>query len=221
MMFPKELTADESWREGRMLAAGDIRITVTDLESGSHITVRFKSILDNRPGSAHPGTTNHDRMRPDEQKNWLRVPLLEASHVFLEVPNVSGEFPDKIGTYYPRTGRFFADQHADPERIYAAISAAHWIVSNGAYDEDNLTFLAELRCGRCGALLTDPESIERGIGPECFGMITASHHQVKRNQRKERLPETIDMLNTLSTMDDEQVDMIRAELEMWQSQRRA
>lgn len=27
------------------------------------------------------------------------------------------------------------------------------------------------RCGRCGRLLTNPESIERGIGPECWGIM--------------------------------------------------
>jgi hypothetical protein len=29
----------------------------------------------------------------------------------------------------------------------------------------------EGRCGRCGRVLTVPESIERGIGPECAGMM--------------------------------------------------
>jgi len=28
----------------------------------------------------------------------------------------------------------------------------------------------ENKCGRCGRLLTTPESIDRGIGPECFAM---------------------------------------------------
>ena len=30
----------------------------------------------------------------------------------------------------------------------------------------------EGRCGRCGRALTVPESIERGIGPECVGIIS-------------------------------------------------
>lgn len=32
-------------------------------------------------------------------------------------------------------------------------------------------FWHEGRCGRCGRKLTDPESIERGFGPECSGKI--------------------------------------------------
>jgi hypothetical protein len=31
----------------------------------------------------------------------------------------------------------------------------------------------EGRCGRCGRLLTVPESVERGIGPECWSKMTA------------------------------------------------
>lgn len=33
---------------------------------------------------------------------------------------------------------------------------------------DNLHVYHEGRCGRCGRLLTTPESIERGLGPECY-----------------------------------------------------
>jgi hypothetical protein len=34
----------------------------------------------------------------------------------------------------------------------------------------------ESRCGRCTRQLTDPVSIARGIGPECFGRDTGSRH---------------------------------------------
>lgn len=30
------------------------------------------------------------------------------------------------------------------------------------------------RCGRCGRRLTDPESIRRGIGPECAALVRAA-----------------------------------------------
>ena len=35
-------------------------------------------------------------------------------------------------------------------------------------ERDDLEFWHEGCCGRCGRLLTDPESVERGIGPECI-----------------------------------------------------
>lgn len=31
------------------------------------------------------------------------------------------------------------------------------------------------RCQKCGKKLTDPESIKRGYGPECWGRITGIH----------------------------------------------
>lgn len=34
-------------------------------------------------------------------------------------------------------------------------------------DSEHVEFFHEGKCGRCGRALTDPESIERGIGPEC------------------------------------------------------
>lgn len=37
--------------------------------------------------------------------------------------------------------------------------------------------LPPTRCGRCGRLLTVPESIELGIGPECFGKMGGTFAQ--------------------------------------------
>ena len=36
------------------------------------------------------------------------------------------------------------------------------------------TLFVEDRCGRCGRELTDPVSIQRGLGPECYGKSTGS-----------------------------------------------
>lgn len=33
---------------------------------------------------------------------------------------------------------------------------------------DSCKFYPSGRCGRCGRMLTTPESVERGIGPECY-----------------------------------------------------
>jgi hypothetical protein len=38
-------------------------------------------------------------------------------------------------------------------------------------------------CGRCGRPLSDPVSIDRGIGPECYGRGTGSQHQHKGEQQ--------------------------------------
>jgi hypothetical protein len=194
-----------------MFSAGDVRVTVTERGGGDHITIRFKAILDNREG---------------EGRNWLRVPLNEATHVFIEVPNASGDWPDKIGVFYPRTGKFFEDTNADPERIEAATLAARWL-NEGEERKPrvgNHRLQEESYCGVCGRLLTDPESIDRGIGPECFGRQTGSHHQVKTTGGAKVIAQKAgdhfksgDIFRLLLEMPDEEVDRVRQELNMWKS----
>lgn len=205
MGFPSRLEAHEETRAGRMLAAGDVRVTVTDAESKEHVTVRFKAMLDNRDGRAGEG------------KRWLRVPLEEATHIFIEVPNASGDFPDKIGTFYPKTGRWYADRYADLVRVGAATVAAEWL--NG---QENQLFRCqeESYCGRCGRTLTDPESIDKGIGPECNRQETSSKHQTKQKMSAEEKGEAQDVINQLADMTSQQQAMVERALEMWRSQER-
>lgn len=50
----------------------------------------------------------------------------------------------------------------------------------------NLEVWHEGRCGRCGRALTVPESIERGIGPECagkMGMVNVLPFPAKKKRR--------------------------------------
>jgi hypothetical protein len=167
----------EEMRAGRMLCAGRLSATVKSKASGEHITVRFKCCKDNREG---------------EGKNWPQVPFMDATHVFIDVPRPDG-FGDKIGTFYPGSGKFYEDRNADPARVWAAKAVAWWVCSgeNGAvcaHVLEQATIQEEERCGVCGLELTDPESIARGIGPVCFGRLTESEHQVK-NKRRVELPD--------------------------------
>jgi hypothetical protein len=55
-----------------------------------------------------------------------------------------------------------------------SIVALRWFLSRLALgDISGVEFWHEGRCGRCGRTLTVPDSIERGIGPECAGRMTA------------------------------------------------
>jgi len=38
----------------------------------------------------------------------------------------------------------------------------------------SVQFWHEGRCGRCGRLLSNPDSIQRGLGPECAGLMAAA-----------------------------------------------
>lgn len=170
LAFPHPFTPQPVHRAGRMMAAGRVKVTLKDLTSGEHITVLYKSFADNR----------QRQYKENLQTNWVPCPLVDCTHLFCEVPNQSG-WNDKVGTYYPKTGRWYDADNADPQRIEAAKLIAAWLVYPVQVNEKypNHTFQEAEECGVCGRELTDPESIARGIGPVCFGQLTESHHQVK------------------------------------------
>lgn len=43
-----------------------------------------------------------------------------------------------------------------------------WMIERNQIPQ-GITFYHEGRCGKCGRPLTDPTSIERGLGPDCAG----------------------------------------------------
>jgi hypothetical protein len=159
------LTPDETTREGRMLAAGRLTVTVTSARTGEHITISVAC-----------------KVRTSE--GWEKCRFDEASHVYFNVP--SSSWADRVGTFYPRTGRFFRDGesdsnpegNADPARVWAALAVLR-LACEGAQHPQASYAVAD-RCGRCGRALTDPVSIERGIGPECYGYETGSRHETRQ-----------------------------------------
>lgn len=66
----------------------------------------------------------------------------------------------------------------DPLLRYAAEAAVAfaWLGEAGLPTPKNgsVEVKEEDTCGRCGRSLTDPTSIDRGIGPECFGRTTGT-----------------------------------------------
>jgi len=141
-------------RAGVMLAAGQLTLTVTSKVTGEHITIKAtcKARIDGA---------------------WKRVPFAEATHVFFAVP--SSTWGDRVGTFRPNTGYFYEDERADPKRVWAAIAALKFACTGEMHLQAE--YAEADKCGRCGRELTDPESIARGIGPECYGQMTGSSHE--------------------------------------------
>lgn len=142
-----------------MLAHGRVTITFKS-PSGSHITVLAKC------------------KAPVDGK-WIQVPLASAKIIWLEVPNPErgkGIYNDRIGKFTGSKG-FVPSDGADPARIYCAKALIAYV--RGHAVDGRLDIKVEDRCALCGHKLTDPESIDRGIGPECYGKATESAHQVK------------------------------------------
>jgi hypothetical protein len=151
------LSPSADLRAGVMLLAGNLTATVKSLRSGDHITIKVVC-------------------KSKSDSGWRKAGYEEATHVFLSVPSAGG-WSDKIGTYYPKTGRLFPVWNADPARVWAA--KAVLLAACGEVPHRQAEITVADRCGRCGRQLTDPVSIERGIGPECYGRETGSHHEIR------------------------------------------
>ena len=75
-----------------------------------------------------------------------------------------------IGCYYADTPYFHpckkwntSPRHALPQ----SVRVIDWFFEHIDDIPDKLYVYHEGKCGRCGRKLTTPESIERGLGPEC------------------------------------------------------
>lgn len=147
---PDQLLANDL---GLCLAHGRLKATITNAD-GTHLTVAFKNWK-----------------RGDRRRN---VPIYDAERIYVQVPNQSG-WGDKIGNVDLNTGLFRAEASADPERVKAALRILS--AAQGQAVDERIQHPGT--CMVCGRELTDPESIDRGIGPDCYGSITGSEHQQK------------------------------------------
>lgn len=113
-------------------------------------------------------------------KGWKRgrgrriTPLVEADRVYVSDPTRQwGEGGHNIGhieLHGPQAGMLLEARNADPKRV----AAARAILRAARGQEPTNDILPSTYCFRCGKPLTDPVSIERHIGPDCFGKITGS-----------------------------------------------
>lgn len=140
----------EEHRAAYLLSQGALTVTVTSRKTQRHITLRFRC-----------------RKRTPSGK-WNTVPMREASRVFIEDYDW-----EPVATLYPNSGVIrFAPKATDAARWCA--TAVFRYVTGDQEVERQAEFAVENVCIRCGRPLNDPESIERGYGPECYGIATGS-----------------------------------------------
>jgi len=137
-------------RAGRMLLAGGIEATAT-LDSGRHVTVSIRT----RKRSGR-GWTNAALGEQDSRTN---ISILGSRVGWLNV--------DADGRVL-LTLRTRRDDAVDAVRAVLGYAAGN--------PTGSIRVQEASRCGRCFRTLTDPVSIDRGIGPECFGRDTGSQH---------------------------------------------
>lgn len=91
-------------------------------------------------------------------------------------PNNEADY-SYLGVLNPKTGEVRltkASKLTDeswPIRLLRRVLARVWSDQGEMIKEAGFNLHHEGRCGRCGRVLTVPESIELGLGPECAGKI--------------------------------------------------
>lgn len=143
-------------RAGRMLQAGGIEASIT-MPDGQHVTVRVSSRAPRGRGWANCG--------PSDLNARVNITVLGRKVGWLNVDALTG------GWFVTFRTRNVAVKDAIRVMFNYAAGNVDETGNMGAYRVQEAN-----RCGRCFRTLTDPVSIDRGIGPECYGRTTGSHH---------------------------------------------
>ena len=154
---PLQVEEFESTIFGKALLAGRMVVTAVSPEDGQHFTIRFSC-----------------KAPPEGRGRWQVVPFAQARRIFIDVPSADLSLGDNVGDYNRHTSILWATNE-DMRRVNAARYAL--LVAAGRVKGEKL--LLSTNCIRCGRPLTDPVSIERNVGPECYGVLTGSQHEVK------------------------------------------
>jgi hypothetical protein len=137
---------DGRTREGRMLGAGRLTVTITNPES-QHITLQLCA-----------------RVRGND--GWEYAPVDLCSYIFVKRDG------ERVATLYVKDGVASVNKAQTDPNVYRALVVLWqhmYETPLTGYEVVSADF-----CGKCGQKLTDPESIERGLGPSCFGKATKS-----------------------------------------------
>lgn len=140
---------------------GRALVTVRSAKSGHHVTVNMVARARKRGGGFVPRNTVAGR-----------IGIAEGATA-IEVRDPGADYPDNyVGRFYLDTGEWRAGRSADGARVWTAERVLAYALQGRALPGE--VFLAA-QCSSCGKTLTDPVSVERGIGPECYGRHTGSH----------------------------------------------
>jgi hypothetical protein len=150
---------------------GRARVTVTSKASGQHLTILLTA------------------KKRDEEGRFIsrtriagRVGIEEADVLFADAADAAwggyvARFDFETGEWrWPKS----YDDERGPHYLWAAKAIMQVVVSDdetvGARFDNQCDVALASECCVCAKALTDPESIERGIGPECANRATKSKH---------------------------------------------
>lgn len=155
--IPKELPATRERLMNALRNGGRATVTVKSNRTGKHVTVQLAV----------------KKKRPDGQRGYYprnqilgRVGLAEGHTVFADDVSMAGGVGESLGKINIQTDLWTVAQNANPARAWAAEHVYRF--ATGQYDfGDQAELWMETKCSVCGHNLTDPKSVELGIGPEC------------------------------------------------------
>jgi hypothetical protein len=160
-VFPTTLAENNV---AQALSFGKLFVTVKSLKSGQHLTLKFVAKVKKETGG------------------YGKVESLsEATHVFVSDAH---DWTNKVGTFYPRNGKFYDADGANQGLVFAAEQVLQY--ATWGEHHPRIEIVERQSCRRCGAALDDNVSKDRGFGPDCFGIITGSKH-VSRKARGARV----------------------------------
>jgi len=142
-------------RQGRQLQGGRLEVTLTSRATDKHFTLMLRTRTKN------PATGR-----------WGKA---EWGHgiTFVEYQGRT------IATIVPKGPGHLIKWRTDTDALRWAVEfVMRWCA--GVVDESDHPAPCKVQstdcCGFCGQPLTDPISLERGVGPHCFGKHTGSKH---------------------------------------------
>jgi hypothetical protein len=127
--------------------AGHARLTLESLKTGTHFTYQVNRAknYDGTPANRWFVAVLNG---PDNESDYAYIGLLDTRF---------------NGTEFRMTAKSRFGEDANCVKAWKYF----WNHVERGVLPDNLVVRHEGRCGRCGRTLTVPESIDRGIGPEC------------------------------------------------------
>jgi hypothetical protein len=98
---------------------------------------------------------------------------MQTTH-FLSVKQEGGRFPYRYIGMVNANGSIKCSAKSEFIPGTKEYDVANWavqVVFNSKFLKDGYEIRHVGKCGRCGRTLTDPDSINRGIGPDCAEMM--------------------------------------------------
>jgi hypothetical protein len=106
----------------------------------------------------------------------IRQPKGENKPFFVNLltgPNNTGDYT-YMGIYNPQKKKVYLTTKSKYTYESTPVKVINWAINIVAMDKNlpaGYTIQHEGKCCRCGRTLTTPESVEKGIGPECEKML--------------------------------------------------